>query len=99
MAKLVFGMNVSLDGYVDHMGFAPGPAVPPLHRAGARADRQRVRPQPVRDHAVLGRRPSRVGRGETRLRGGVAEPAKWVVSIFEVGRPQPRWSRVTSRRR
>ncbi len=25
MAKLVFGMNVSLDGYVDHMGFAPGP--------------------------------------------------------------------------
>lgn len=25
MAKLVFGMNVSLDGYVDHMEFAPGP--------------------------------------------------------------------------
>ncbi|MDO9412468.1 MAG: dihydrofolate reductase family protein [Pseudolabrys sp.] len=25
MAKLVFGMNVSLDGYVDHEGFAPGP--------------------------------------------------------------------------
>lgn len=23
MAKLVFGMNVSLDGYVDHTGFAP----------------------------------------------------------------------------
>lgn len=27
MAKLVFGMNVSLDGYVDHEGFAPGPAL------------------------------------------------------------------------
>ena len=27
MAKLVFGMNQSLDGYVDHMAFAPGPAV------------------------------------------------------------------------
>jgi len=27
MAKLVFGMNQSLDGYVDHMGFAPGPAL------------------------------------------------------------------------
>ncbi len=27
MAKLVFGMNVSLDGYVDHMGFAPGPTL------------------------------------------------------------------------
>ena len=25
MARLVFGMNVSLDGYVDHQEFAPGP--------------------------------------------------------------------------
>lgn len=25
MAKLIFGMNVSLDGYVDHDAFAPGP--------------------------------------------------------------------------
>lgn len=25
MAKLVFGMNQSLDGYVDHLAFAPGP--------------------------------------------------------------------------
>lgn len=25
MAKIVFGMNVSLDGYVDHDRFAPGP--------------------------------------------------------------------------
>jgi dihydrofolate reductase len=27
MAKLVFGMNQSLDGYVDHMAFAPGRAL------------------------------------------------------------------------
>ena len=27
MAKLVFGMNVSLDGYVDHMAFGPSPAL------------------------------------------------------------------------
>jgi dihydrofolate reductase len=27
MAKLVFGMNQSLDGYVDHLEFAPGPAL------------------------------------------------------------------------
>jgi dihydrofolate reductase len=27
MAKLVFGMNQSLDGYVDHMAFAPGPGL------------------------------------------------------------------------
>src|SRR5512146_3483278 len=27
MAKFVFGMNQSLDGYVDHMAFSPGPAL------------------------------------------------------------------------
>ena len=27
MAKLVFGMNQSLDGYVDHTGFAPDPTL------------------------------------------------------------------------
>ena len=27
MAKIVFGMNQSLDGYVDHMAFAPSPVL------------------------------------------------------------------------
>ena len=27
MAKLVFGMNQSLDGYVDYMSFGPTPAL------------------------------------------------------------------------
>jgi dihydrofolate reductase len=27
MAKLIFGLNQSLDGYVDHQEFAPGPAL------------------------------------------------------------------------
>jgi len=27
MAKLVFGLNQSLDGYVDHTAFAPSPAL------------------------------------------------------------------------
>jgi dihydrofolate reductase len=27
MAKLVYGLNQSLDGYVDHLGFAPDPAL------------------------------------------------------------------------
>ena len=27
MAKLVFGMNQSLDGYVDHQAFSPGPVL------------------------------------------------------------------------
>jgi hypothetical protein len=27
MAKIVFGMNQSLDGYVDHLEFGPSPAL------------------------------------------------------------------------
>lgn len=27
MAKLVFGMNMSLDGYVEHEAFAPSPTL------------------------------------------------------------------------
>ena len=27
MAKLIFGMNQSLDGYVDHLEFAPCPSL------------------------------------------------------------------------
>ena len=27
MARIVFGMNQSLDGYVDHMAFAPSPTL------------------------------------------------------------------------
>ena len=27
MAKLIYGMNQSLDGYVDHMAFTPSPAL------------------------------------------------------------------------
>jgi hypothetical protein len=27
MAKFVFGMNLSLDGYVDHQAFTPDPAL------------------------------------------------------------------------
>ena len=27
MAKLVFGLNQSLDGYVDHMAFSPSPVL------------------------------------------------------------------------
>lgn len=27
MAKLVYGLNQSLDGYIDHQEFAPGPSL------------------------------------------------------------------------
>ena len=81
MAKLVFGMNQSLDGYVDHMAFAPEPrALSSLHRAGARPDGQRVRSPHVRGHALLGRRPSRVGAEERDFAAAWRSQPKWVVS-------------------
>ena len=90
MAKLVFGMNQSLDGYVDHMAFAPDPA---LFRHWI---------EQVRGLAgsVYGRRMYEIMRywdedrpewdaERTRLRGGVAEPAEvGRVALADVGRPQ-----------
>ena len=80
MAKFVFGMNLFLDGYVDpHI--APGPV---LFRhfieqvrglAGSVYGRRMYEVM-----RVWGRRPSRVERGVPRLRGGMAEPTKMVVS-------------------
>src|SRR5271157_2342147 len=60
-----------------------------LRRARARPGRQCVWSPHVRDHALLGRRPARVGRGGTRLRGGVAKPTEvGRVALVEVSRPQ-----------
>jgi len=53
MAKLVFGMNQSLDGYVDHMTFVPSPT---LFRHFI--EEAQGRSQNVRNHALLGRRSS-----------------------------------------
>jgi hypothetical protein len=81
MAKLVYGMNLSLDGYVDHLEFRPSPA---LFRHFI---------EQVRDltGSVYGRRTYEVMRycGGTRLRGGVEEPAQvGCVALVEVGRTQ-----------
>jgi hypothetical protein len=55
MAKLVFGMNQSLDGYVDHMAFAPNPV---LFRHFIERVRDQagsvLRSTPIRRHALLG---------------------------------------------
>jgi hypothetical protein len=75
MAKLVFGLQQSLDGYVDHLEMGPPGPTLSCHFV------EHVRPRwlcvwspHVRDHALLGRRPARLGRGGSRLRGGVAKP-------------------------
>ena len=89
VAKLVFGMNQSLDGYVDHLEMRTGPArLSSLDRARARTDRQCVRSPHVRGDAVLGRGLSRVECGTTRVRGGVEEPAEvGRIALVEVSRP------------
>ena len=90
MAKLVFGMNQSLDGYVDHQEFAPGPAL-------FRHFIEQVRGL---TGSVYGRRMYEVmrywdedlpewGARGARLRGGVAEPTEvGRVALVEVSRAQ-----------
>jgi hypothetical protein len=50
MAKLVYGLNQSLDGYVDHLEFRPSPA---LFRHFIELVRDQTSPH-LRDHALLG---------------------------------------------
>ena len=90
MAKLVFGMNQSLDGYVDHTAFAPSPTLfrhfieQARHQVGSVYGRglYEVMRYWDEDH-------SRMGRGAARLRDGVAAPAEMGrLALVEVGRPQ-----------
>src|SRR5215468_708201 len=89
MAKLVFGMNQSLDGYVDHMAFAPSPTLfrhfieEAQGQAGSVYGRQMYEVMRYWDDD------HRMGCRGTRLRGGVAEPAEMGrLALVEVGRPQ-----------
>ena len=89
MAKIVFGMNLSLDGYVDHEAFAPNPVLFRHFIEQTRGLTGSVYGRRMYEVMLLGRRPSRVGRGGTRLRGGMAEPSEvGRVALAEVGRPQ-----------
>ena len=88
MAKLVFGLNQSLDGYVDHMAFAPSPTLFRHFIEQVRDQAGSVYGRRLYE-ALLGRGLSRVGRGGTRLRGGVAEATQvGRVALVEVGRTQ-----------
>ena len=67
MAKLVFGMMQSLDGYVDHQAFAPGPALFRYWIEHVRNLTGSVYGRRMYEiMRVLGRRPFRMGRGGTR---------------------------------
>ena len=90
MARLVFGMNQSLDGYVDHTAFAPSPTL----------FRHFIEEAQGQAGSVYGRKIYEVMRywdddhpeweaAGTRLRGGVAEAAEMGrLALVEVGRPQ-----------
>jgi len=51
MAKLVFGMNQSLDGYVDHMAFGPSPTLFRHFIKGNRSGGERM--CSISDHVAL----------------------------------------------
>ena len=53
MAKLVFGMNQSLDGYVDHLVFAPSPALDGLFIGATERGCRKM----LTDRAPLDRKP------------------------------------------
>lgn len=77
MAKLVFGMNQSLDGYVDHTAFAPGPALFRHFVKEAQAQAGSVYGRVMyENHALLGRGATRMERGRTGFCGGVAQAAE-----------------------
>ncbi|MCI1279625.1 MAG: hypothetical protein LKG23_11655 [Nitrospira sp.] len=89
MATLVFGMNQSLDGYVDHMALAPSLTL--FHHVIEKAQGQAS--------SVYGRQMYDVMRywddehpewdAEKRLCGGVAKPAEMGrLALVKVGRPQ-----------
>ena len=70
MAKLVFGMNQSLDGYVDHMAFAPSPTL--FRHFVAEAEGQ-APPRPLRPGACRWCGPPLVPR---RARRGSRAPGR-----------------------
>lgn len=90
MAKLVFAMNQSLDGYVDHTKFGPSLA---LFRHLVDHVRELTGilygRGPVRNHALLGRGSVGLGAARTRLRRGVAKQAEvGRIALARVRRPQ-----------
>lgn len=87
MAKLVFGMNLSLGGYVDHEKFAPG----------SKLFRHWIEYVRGAAGSVYGRRMYEIMRywdedhpeWTPELRGGVATPTEvGCVALAEVSRPQ-----------
>jgi len=80
MAKLVFGMNQSLDGYVDHLEMRTGPALFRHWIEHVRDLTGSVYGRRMYEAMRIGTKTVLSGVRSTRVRGGVAAPTKWVVS-------------------
>ena len=89
MARLVFGMNQSLDGYVDHMAFAPSPTL--FRHFIEEVERRRavstvakcMRSCVTGTTIILNGMPRNT---PSRRRGGTSRNG--FVALVEVGRPQ-----------
>ena len=92
MAKLVYGLNQSLDGYVDHMKLGPpGCAAFPhfIELVRGLSGPTSMVAACAKSHALLGRRAFLIGtRGTRGIRGGVAKPAE----VGRVAVAQVSWS-------
>ena len=82
MAKLVFGMNQSLDGYVDHLEMSDRPrALPSLDRARARPDRSVCTVAACTRSCVIGTKTSpEWGAEQLEFAAAWRRQPKWVVS-------------------
>ncbi len=80
VARLVFGMNQSLDGYVDHLSFGPSPALFRHFIEEARGQAGSLYGRPLRADAVLGRGQPDWDAERHAFAAAWRRQPKWVVS-------------------
>ena len=89
MAKLVFEMNQSLDGYVDHTAFAPGPTLFRHFIQEAQGQAGSLSVATCRGAVPERTMVLEMGYSNTSLPAGVAEPAEMGrLALVEVGRSE-----------
>ena len=100
MAKLIFGLSQSLDGYVDHREMLPDPALFRHFVEHVRDPAEAVCMVAARTRSCfIGTKTCLIGTwSELDFCGGVAKPTEvGRVALVEVSRPPTlRWSRMTS---
>jgi hypothetical protein len=89
MAKVVYGLNLSLDGYVDHTAFGPGPVLFCHFIEQVRGVTGMMYGRRMYEVMRYWDRPAGLGPERTRLRSSMAEQAEvGGIALVEVDRPQ-----------